>query len=457
MRRFGEDPHALPGRDDRVLVLGLGISGEAAARHLLRLGVAVTVADRSDDAAVRERAATLPGARVVLGGSREAEAVADADLVVASPGVPERAPALAAARDAGVTIWSEVELAYRLGTPPIIGVTGTNGKTTTTRMLADALVAAGIRAVAAGNIGRPLVDAAVEDHQVIVAELSSFQLRHIVSFRAVVGVLLNVADDHLDWHGTFDAYVAAKARLFENQRAGDVAVHLADDACTRAAAGSPGRRIGFSIDGRPAGGAGVEDGWIVVPEGRVIEVSRLRARGRPARANAIAAATAACAYGAAPAPVGDALAAFAPLAHRMEIVADVGGVAYINDSKATNPHAVLAALEGLERVVLIAGGRNKGLDLGPLGGVASDVVRVVAVGESAGAIAAVFERKGVAVERASTMDEAVALAAAAARPGDTVILSPGCASFDMFADYKARGEALRAGVKRLASREGGAA
>jgi UDP-N-acetylmuramoylalanine--D-glutamate ligase len=441
---------ALPGAGDRVLVLGLGISGEAAARHLLALGAEVTVLDSADDPALRERADGIGPARVLLGGEdRGPEIAAASELVVTSPGVPERAAALAAARAAGVPVWSEVELAFREARCPIVGVTGTNGKTTTTRMLALALERAGLRAAAAGTIGRPLVDAAGESHEVIVAELSSFQLRHVVSFRAPVGVLLNAADDHLDWHGSFEAYLDAKARLFAGQGPGDAAVHLDDEPCTRAAAASAGRRIPFRAGPPPAGGAGLEAGWIVVPEGRVLEVSRLGAGGRPALANAVAAAACACAFGAAPPAVAAALEEFRPLAHRLELIDEIAGVAYVNDSKATNPHAVLAAVEGMSRVVLIAGGRNKGLDLSSLAAAAPAVRGVVAIGESAPEIGGAFEAAGVPVARAASMEEAVREAAALARAGDTVLLSPGCASFDMFADYKARGEAFRAAVKRL--------
>jgi len=448
---FATDPIAVPGRGDRVLVLGLGISGEAAASHLLRLGATVEVIDDADDPLLRERAASLKGARVVLGSSVAAgEMAGHVDLVVASPGVPERAPALVAARAAGVPIWSEVELAFRIARAPIVGVTGTNGKTTTTRMLASALAASDVRTTAAGNIGRPLLDAVVEDHDVVVAELSSFQLRHTVAFRAPIGVLLNVAPDHLDWHGTFDEYLAAKARLFSNQRAGDTAIHHDDEMCAGAAASSPGLKLAFAAATVPTGGAGVDEaGWIAVPEGRIVETAHLRTRGVPGIANAVAAAAAACAFGANATRVGTALAAFEPLPHRMELVAEVEGVSYVNDSKATNPHAVAAALDGLDGVVLIAGGRNKGLDLRPLARSAQYVREVVAIGESAAEIEAAFASSGVPVERAVTMDDAVARAASGAEPGDTVLLSPGCASFDMFADYKARGEAFRAAVKRL--------
>jgi len=454
---FATEETGLPGRGDRVLVVGLGVSGDAAARHLGRLGAAVTVADSGDDAALRDRAAGLPGVRVLLG-EAGVDVLGAADLVVASPGVPEDAPVLAGARSAGIPVWSEVELAFRLAGAPIIGVTGTNGKTTATGMIAAALTASGYRAAAAGNIGRPLVDAAVEDHGVIVAELSSFQLRHIVSFRAPIGVVLNVAEDHLDWHGTFERYLGAKARLFSNQRSGDVAIHHDDPASARAAAAAVGRRVPFSATTLPDGGAGVDrDGFIVVPEGRVTDAARLRARGGPALANAVAAAAAACAFGAPPERVGAAIATFEPLPHRMELVAEVRGVAYVNDSKATNPHAVLAALDGLSHVVLIAGGRNKGLDLAPMA-TSGAVDAVVAIGDSAAEVERVFAAVDPAptIERAATMDDAVARATAVAAPGGTVLLSPGCASFDMFADYKARGEAFRAAVKRIEAMAGDA-
>ena len=440
----------LPSRGANVLVLGLGVSGEAAARHLLGMGADVTVVDETDDAALRERAASLSGARVLLGDrTAGADAATTVELVVASPGVPEHAAALEAARGAGVTVWSEVELAYRIARAPILGITGTNGKTTTTQMLAAALSEAGVRTTAAGNIGFPLVDAAVEDHEVVVAELSSFQLRHVVSFSSPVAVLLNVADDHLDWHGSFDAYLAAKARLFERQEPQDWAIHHDDERCARAAAGSGGSRVPFAAGPPPPGGAGVADGTIVVPRGAVVDVGAMRARGKPAIANAVAAAAAAAAFGAPLEPIGRALAGFHPLPHRMELVATIDGVQYVNDSKATNPHAVLAALEDAVRVVLIAGGRNKGLDLSVLAAVAGALRAVVAIGEAGPAIADALAAAGVTAERAASMDEAVARAAGFAEPGDTVLLSPGCASFDMFADYKARGEAFRAAVKRL--------
>lgn len=435
----------------RVVVLGLGISGEAAARHLLAMGAHVVATDSADDAGVRERVSSLDGAELHLG-TDGADQVAGADLVIASPGVRPSAPAVAAARSERIPVWSEVELAFRIGNTPIVGITGTNGKTTTTQMTVAALTSAGYRAAAAGNIGRPLVDAVVEDRQVVVAELSSFQLHAIDRFRTPIGVLLNIDRDHLDWHDGFDGYANAKTRLFENQRPGDVAIHLDDPPCARAAAHGAGRRVPFSSRGIPPHGAGVDEGWIVVPEGRVVELARLRRSRGPDLGNAVAAAAAACAFGADPALAGIGLAAFEPAPHRMELVATIAGIDYVNDSKATNPHATLAALDGVERAVLIAGGRNKGLDLGALAAAAPGVGAVVAFGESAGEVLAAFA--GVPAARVSSMDEAVERAASFARPGDTVLLSPACASFDLFTDYKARGEAFRAAVKRLAGRGG---
>lgn len=442
---------ALPGAGDRVLVLGLGVSGEAAARHLLAMGCSVAVADGADDETVRERAARLPGAEIRLG-REDPDDTAGAALVVVAPGVPPSSPVSTAAHHAGIPVWGEVELAYRMARAPILGVTGTNGKTTVTEMLASALAGAGRRVRRAGNIGDPLSDAAASDCDVIAAELSSFQLHSIVSLRCPVAALLNVAPDHLDWHGSLDAYGEAKSRIFENQRRGDTAVvHTAETGWLRNP--SP-QRVAFTDAPPPENGAGVLEGWIVTPEGRVVETARLRVRGRPNLGNAVAAAAVAAAFLGEPARgIGEGLAAFAPRPHRMEVVASVGGVSYVNDSKATNPHATAAALSGVEQAVLIAGGRNKGLDLSALAGWAEHLRAAVVIGEAGDEIEQALTPAGVRVERAGSMDEAVDIAAGLAAPGDSVLLSPACASFDMFADYRARGEAFRAAVKRLEARE----
>jgi UDP-N-acetylmuramoylalanine--D-glutamate ligase len=428
-----------------AIVLGLARSGEAAARALLDAGSTVTVLDAADETPQRDRAALLAGARVLLGRT-DPDDVSGADLVVASPGVPWSSPWIDAARARDIPVWSEVELAYRLGVRPLVGITGTNGKTTTTEMTVAALRAAGRDVVAAGNVGTPLVT--FKPGAGIVAELSSFQLQGIHDFRVPVAVLLNVAHDHLDWHGSDDAYRQAKARVFDNQEETDLAI-VHDDAVCRSIAHGPATQILFGDDERPDGGAGIDDGWIVVPQGRVVEASRLRARGRPNRSDAIAAAAAACALGAEPKTVGEALASFEPRPHRIEQIAVIDGVTYVNDSKATDPHATLAALEGMSGVVLIAGGRNKGIDLSELAGAASHLRAVVAIGESAPEIDAAFAPTGVPVEKAGSMEEAVARARELATAGDTVLLSPACASFDMYRNYEERGDAFRAAVRRI--------
>jgi UDP-N-acetylmuramoylalanine--D-glutamate ligase len=445
MNPFGRrDEIGLPWEGARVVVLGLGRSGEAAARALLERRADVTVLDATDAPEQRERAARLAGAHVTLGAHGEAFPTTP-QLVVTSPGLAPSTPWLRDAEARGIPVWSEIELAYRLGVRPAVAITGTNGKTTATEMTAAALLAAGFGdAVAAGNIGAPLADARGEH---IVAELSSFQLHYIASFRARASVLLNVAADHLNWHPSLEAYARDKARIFENQTADDVAVYHDDATCAKLVAWTKARALPFSEDSLPEGGAGVEDGWIVVPEGRVVEVARLRSQRRAHRADAIAAAAAACALGADPRAVGDALAAYAPGKHRAEPLGEVGGVAYVNDSKATDPHATLAALAEMRDVVLIAGGQNKGVDLSELRAGAASVRAVVAIGGSAKEIGAAFAPAP--VERADSMRDAVRRAAALARPGDTVLLSPACASWDMFRSYEERGEAFRDAVDEL--------
>lgn len=447
MNAFADrDARALEWSGARVAVLGLARSGEAAARALLDRGAAVTVLDAADDEQHRARAERLPGARVVLGAGRS-DLPTTTQLVVTSPGLAPTSAWLGDAARLGIPVWSEPELAFRLGVRPAIAITGTNGKTTTTEMAAAALRAAGIDAVAAGNIGAPLVEAA--GGPAVVAELSSFQLHFVAGFRARVGVLLNVAADHLDWHGSFEAYARAKARLFENQTADDVAIYRDDEACRSLVAWTKARALPFSATRVPDAGAGIAGGWIVVPEGAVVEVARLGAQHRAFLEDAVAAAAAACALGADPGSVGEALAAFEQRPHRVEFVAEIDGVRYVNDSKASDPHATLAALEDMHDVVLIAGGRNKDLDLAELRGAGDRVRAVIALGEAAGEVDAAFAPLRIPVERAASIEDAVARAASLARAGDTVLLSPACASWDMFRSYEERGERFRTAVARL--------
>jgi len=432
----------------RALVLGLGKSGEAVARHLLARGSTVTVVDDAPGDGSRSAASDL-GLDLVEHPSVDELAllVVRADVVVPSPGVPAAHPVFGLARTAGVPVRGEVELAGRWATQPMVAVTGTNGKTTVTTLIAQMLSASGVRAVAAGNIGLPLCDAVTTDVEVVVAEVSSFQLAFSESFHPAVAVWLNLAADHLDWHGDLGSYAAAKARIWAHQGPGDVAVVNADDPVVMAeAARAPSRVVTFGLD-RPADFS-VEGGWLRVPGGALVEVARLPRSLPHDVANALAASAAALAAGASPEGVRSTLAGFAGLPHRLTLVGYGNGVRWFDDSKATNPHATVAAVRGFDSVVLLAGGRNKGLDLSALAAVADRIRAVVAIGEAAPEVAAAFSGlRPVAV--AGSMAEAVATAATAARPSDVVLLSPGCASFDWYRNYSERGDDFAAAVHAL--------
>jgi UDP-N-acetylmuramoylalanine--D-glutamate ligase len=429
-----------PGVDRaHLLVIGLGVTGEAVALRAIHDGPVVVVEDRPDVPGVAERAARLEALGVeVVGAPAPAELarlVEAADLVVPSPGVPEAHPVYALAEAAGVPILSEIELAATAARDlgrTLVAVTGTNGKTTVTTLIAEILAASGMKAVAAGNIGRPLIDAVHDPVDVVVAEVSSFQLRFTREFRPRVAVFLNAADDHLDWHPNFDAYVAAKAKIFANQAGNDLLVYNLDDpAVARAAEAAPARTAGFHL-GQP----------MVVP------VSDLRRCAPHDVANALAASAAALDLGAPVDSVAQVLRSFAGLPHRTTPVGQTRGVTFVDDSKATNPHAALAAISGYDSVVLVAGGRNKGLDLSVLATRADRMRAVVAIGEAADEVVAAFEGL-VPVAEAGSMAEAVRSAAARAEPGDTVLLSPACASFDWYPGYAARGDDFAACVAAL--------
>jgi UDP-N-acetylmuramoylalanine--D-glutamate ligase len=454
-----------------VCVIGLGRSGEAAAAALVGAGARVSVLEGEQMPAAVERATRLhhAGVDVELGVDLDDPRVLDGvDLAVTSPGVPPTRGALAAAVDRGVPVWSEPELAWRLsgGRTRLVGVTGTNGKTSTTE-----LIAAALGAPAAGNIGTPLVQLLAEHPppSLAVAELSSFQLHFTDTLRPDVGVLLNVAPDHLDWHGSMEAYGDDKARLWRHQAAADVLVANADDAGARALLDRhrpPGRVVRFTLGPPGTEEVGVLDGAITARLGgetiAVIEVAELARAGPHDVANAAAAVAAALCAGATSAEVAKALRGFRPGPHRLEHVADVAGVRYVNDSKATNPHAAAAALAAHRGVVWIAGGLAKGLDFAPLRPVLAERVRAaVTIGTSGPRIAALCRDLGIDVTEAETLDRAVPIAAGVARPGDTVLLAPACASMDQFTDYAARGLAFREAVSRLgapppSTREAGA-
>ena len=448
--------------DKRVLVVGLGRSGIAAARLCAARGARVTVTDKRPAGDLGAAIAELPGGVTREVGGHRRETFLAADLIVLSPGVPE-IPELAAARAAGVAITGELELASAFVSAPIVAITGTNGKSTTTTLIGDMLGATGRPTFVGGNLGEPLAEAvgtpAAGTDGFCVVEASSFQLETVrTTFRPRVAVLLNITPDHLDRYDGMDGYAAAKARIFAAQDAADHAVVNADDLLSmRAAATAPSRQLHFSIARPLPAGAWLQDGALaVLVPGEPMEsypgdLPWLVGQ-RHNQANALAALLAARLAGASPQAARAGLLAFRPLAHRMELVADAGGVAWFDDSKGTNVGAVVAALDGFPRsVVLIAGGRDKGGDYAPLAEVLARVGRTaILIGEAADKMEAAF-RGHVPVQRAATMDAAVAAAHAAARPGDAVVLSPACSSFDMFRDYAHRAEVFRAAVARVAA------
>jgi len=412
---------------ERALVLGLARSGEAAALGLARRGVSVRAVDRKPglDAGRLLEA----GVEVILGAD-DAALVDGMDVLVKSPGVPSEAPLVAAARERGVAVWSEVEVGARLLANPIVGVTGTNGKTTTSELLGAIFRAAGRPVSVAGNVGRPLtaLDGVLAGDAWIVCELSSFQLEDICTFRPRIAVLLNLTPDHLDRHGTFEAYRAAKLRIFENQTADDVAV------VPRGFGPVPGsgRRVEF-------GGGDELPGEPRIP-------------GEHNRENAVAATAAARAAGIGDAAIGEGLRTFPGVPHRLELVREVRGVRFVNDSKATNPEAAEKALSAYPPAIrLILGGSVKGT---PYAGLArrareSGVARAYLIGEAADEIADALAAEGVRFTSCGDLAAAVARAFADAEAGDVVLLSPACASYDQFENFEERGTRFRELVEAL--------
>jgi UDP-N-acetylmuramoylalanine--D-glutamate ligase len=432
----------------RVLVLGLGISGVSAARFCAERGAKVVAADEGP--APRELPPLPPGVDLRL--AAPFPDPADFDLVVPSPGVPRERWAGRARRAFG-----DLELAFRALRVPIVAVTGTNGKSTTVRLAEAMLRAAGLRAEAAGNVGVPALGLVGKPLDVAVLEVSSFQLEAVDAFRPRVAVVLNVTEDHLDRHGSLETYAATKARLFARQEPEDTAIGNADDPWARKLVdGSRARRLLFSRRA-PAGsaaGAWLEAGCVVLAAGGPLQrlsLDDFAGLPLPPTENLLAALLAATAAGAEPRRALAALADFRALPHRLETVAVVGGVAYVDDSKATNPGAAEFALDAQTApVVWIAGGRDKGLSFDALAERARGRVRLaLLVGEAAEKIARSLEGR-VPYEHAGTLEAAVGRAAALARPGEVVLLAPGCASFDQFRSYAERGERFAAAARALA-------
>ncbi len=433
----------------RAVVIGLAETGVAVARALRAEGWEVTVVEdtpsRSPVYVARVDAVRAVGADVVEAptGARVVELVAGVDLVVPSPLVRPGHVAIKAARAGGIAVRSEIDLAAERAKAVILAVTGTNGKTTVTTMAAAMLDASGVPAIAAGNIGRPLLDAIATDAEVIVAEVSSFQLAFAgKAFRPRVAILLAITPDHLDWHGSFDDYEAAKARIAAHQTDDDLLVFDADDERVAAiAARAPARRVGVSGRADAAGCFRVVGDDLVFPDGRLLAPVAVMSRALAHdRTNALAAAAAALEVGATVDGIAAALRTYVTMPHRVALVGEANGVQWYDDSKATNPDATKRAVASFDSVVLLAGGRNKGLDLAVLATAVSHLRGVVAFGEAGPEIAAAFARSGTRVETAADMHEAVGAARRLARPGDVVLLSPACASFDAYAGYAARGD-----------------
>ncbi|MBI3047941.1 MAG: UDP-N-acetylmuramoyl-L-alanine--D-glutamate ligase [Acidobacteria bacterium] len=450
---MGDSGFSVRGR--RVVVVGAARSGIAAAELLAKRGAAVTLTEMRDavDAAPALRAA---GVALELGGHRP-ETLAAADLVVLSPGVPTDLPMLDAARRRGAEVIGELELAWRWIRGPVIAVTGTKGKSTTTTLVGRMLEEAGRDVLVGGNIGVPLsgqVDRSTAD-TVHVVEASSFQLETTATFRPWIAVWLNFADDHLDRHPDVRAYAAAKARIFANQTADDWAVVNADDPVVMARSGGiAARRAAFALSGRIAEGFVVDGEWIVrrtaTGADRLVPVAAVELRGRHMLADVLAATAAASLAGCAPAAMTGALRGFRGLAHVMEPAGEIGGVRFVNDSKATNVEAARRSIESFPRgVVAIVGGRFKGGDLGELREVLAAHGRaVIAIGEAAPLVRRSLGDV-VPVVDAGSMREAVERGYEAAAPDGVVLLAPACASFDWFRDYAERGDVFKAEVARL--------
>ncbi len=456
----------------QVVVLGLARSGVAAAKLFHQVGAVVTVNDRKErkDCPEAEELEAL-GVFVICGGHPDDLVTEKTALLIKNPGIPYTAPPILQAEQLGVEVVTEVEVAYYLTEAPMIGITGSNGKTTTTTWTHGMLLASGVHAIAAGNIGRPLTEAAQEavKDDWLVVELSSFQLKGTTEFRPRIAALLNVAETHLDYHGTMDDYIASKLKLFANQTDGDIAVLNADDPVCAAALASgslKGTVMLFSRKGGVEYGVYSDPGTLelVYADGKghftvLLHESELGIPGKHNVENAMAAASIALAAGASVEAVRRMLADFRGVEHRLELVGEKEGVIYYNNSKATNSTAAIRALESFDRaVILIAGGLDRGSDyLDLLEPFRSRVKALVALGETRGKLADVAVLAGLnRVKVVDTVDnpeaaiaEAVGAANQFAEAGDIVLLAPACASWDMFPSYEERGRMFKNSVHNL--------
>jgi UDP-N-acetylmuramoylalanine--D-glutamate ligase len=444
----------------QVLVVGLARTGIATALFCAARGARVTATEERPESQIAETSAKLRAAGVTLElGGHKAQTFIEQDLIVPSPGVPPTMAALAAARVIGIPVWSELELAWRFLRGRLVCITGSNGKTTTTSLIGHILETAGLPVQVAGNIGTPLISRVdvSSDSGFTVVEASSFQLESIVAFRPDVAVLLNITPDHLDRHGSLEEYGRAKVRMFENQTEEDAAILNADDAAALRYAPSRPQVFWFSRQKRVASGCFLRDDEIVFrrdgAETVLLRREDIGLRGDHNVENVLAAAAAATLAGVEPAAIVEGVCSFAGVEHRIEFVATISGVEYFNDSKATNVDATLKALDAFPgNLLVILGGKDKGCDYTILRKSLRQHARMVLL---IGAAAEKIESQlggVVPVERAGTMARAVELAEESARPGDTVLLAPACASFDQFESYEHRGRVFKQLVRSLAEK-----
>lgn len=446
----------------KVTVLGLGRSGAAACKLLARRGAVVTGSDHLPADKIATNLADLErrGVRCELGGHRP-QTILHASLIIVSPGVDSRLPLLYEARSHGIAIWSEVELAFRATHAPFVAITGTNGKSTTTTLIGLMVKHAGRKAVVAGNIGTALCEvvSGLSREQLVVAEISSFQLENIDTFRPRVALLLNVSPDHLDRYADLSQYVEAKARIFLNQQPDDMAVVNADDALTlEASAPGKARQVLFSQRQPVREGVFLKEGtfWLRLGENEeaICSLGDVKIEGAHNTENVMAAIAASGLLGIPTESIRAVLRHFEGLEHRLERVAEIGGVRYVNDSKGTNVGATVKSLESFPRgsVVLIAGGLDKGADFAPLVSPVKERVKAaILIGKAREKLHAILD--GVCpIQRVASLEAALEAAARMAVSGDVVLLSPACASFDMFRDFEERGRVFKTLVHQLADR-----
>jgi UDP-N-acetylmuramoylalanine--D-glutamate ligase len=441
----------------RALVVGLGKSGVASALFMKAHGARVTVSDTKSGDELRNEIPVLldHGITVETGGHGD-RTFHGQDLIVVSPGVPVDAPPLIQARSLGETVIGEIELAAQFLPGPIVAITGSNGKTTTTTLTGEIMTAAGLPTLVGGNIGTPAISLAerAKPETVIVLEISSFQLETIQTFRPKIAVVLNVTPDHLDRHRTFEIYTDAKARIFENQQGNDFAVLNADDpTCVALGARTRAQVFWFSRQKEVQQGAWVRDGNVVFRDSQgqreILQVSEIPLKGAHNLENVLAAVCTCVLMGCSPEKVRQAVRDFKAVEHRLEFVATIAGVDYYNDSKATNVDATIKALESFPaNIHLVLGGKDKGSDYTVLNDlIRQRVKRIYTIGTAAAKIES--QVKGAEIVHAETLENAIRKAHATAQPGDVVLLAPACASFDQFKNYEHRGKVFKDIVRGL--------